>query len=106
MSSLPKRPLEGILKKNSHAAAEKPARDPEAEQVALKHAAIIQERRNLEDEIFNNINSLTDLPLLREAPYSSANPAPFTHSHELPKYARLALDAPAVSPNGSRTQWA
>ncbi|CAK7270052.1 hypothetical protein SEPCBS57363_003906 [Sporothrix epigloea] len=91
------RPLKGILKKPST-----PAPDPEVEvnddhtssavsrpathsrrlrteqdnaEIARKHAAIVQQRRDLEAIIFQNIETLTNLPVAKGPGISAANPA-------------------------------
>ena len=76
------RPLKSILKKNTGGAGAAPRRQQhappktEAEQIARQHARIIQDRKELETQIFDNINELTEYPLVRSESYSSANPAP------------------------------
>ncbi|TPX12027.1 uncharacterized protein E0L32_007330 [Thyridium curvatum] len=81
-SSIPKRPLRGILKtpQPEEAAASAappppPRSEEETRQIALKHANIIQERKELENTILESILRLTDLPVARDPAHSSASPA-------------------------------
>lgn len=78
------KPLTGILKKTTASGAVAP-RHPqerhappksEAEQIARQHALIIQDRKELETQIFDNINELTEYPLDRGEGFSAALPAP------------------------------
>ncbi len=53
-------------------------------EIARKHAAILEQRRELETAIFQAIEQLTDFPRRRDAPCTSAHPSPedaaaFTH---------------------------
>ncbi|KAL1889301.1 hypothetical protein Sste5346_008956 [Sporothrix stenoceras] len=50
--------------------------EQENAEIAKKHAAIIQQRRELESAIFLSIETLTDLPLVKGLEYSAATPAP------------------------------
>jgi len=79
MASAPpkKPPLKGILKQPKTSTPPPPTRaTSEAEQIALRHAAIIQDRKDLESTVLESIVRLTDLPRTRDAPHSSSNPAP------------------------------
>ncbi|CAK7199725.1 hypothetical protein SEUCBS139899_002408 [Sporothrix eucalyptigena] len=87
------RPLKSILKKSSAPApgvgfddegdaAARPAThsrrlrsEQENAEIARKHAAIIQQRRELETQIFLNIETLTELPLVKGPGVSAASPA-------------------------------
>ncbi|CAK7222524.1 hypothetical protein SBRCBS47491_004893 [Sporothrix bragantina] len=96
MATPTNRPLKGILKKSS---AQAPASDDGADdegrvatrpathsrrlrteeenaEIARKHAAIVQQRRELELVIFQNIEKLTDLPEVKGPGITAANPAP------------------------------
>ncbi|KAH8203080.1 hypothetical protein TruAng_002713 [Truncatella angustata] len=67
-----------ILKKSSGTgklAADKAAAD-KARQVAVTHAKIIHQQRDHQDQITDTLMELCKLPLLRESPYTSSNPAP------------------------------
>ncbi|CAK7274871.1 hypothetical protein SEPCBS119000_006393 [Sporothrix epigloea] len=94
--AVPTRPLKGILKKplapapgfdatdaSPSSAASRPATfsrrlrtEEENAEIARKHAAIVQQRRDLEATIFHNIETLTNLPLAKEPGTSAAHPAP------------------------------
>ncbi|CAK7244351.1 MAG: hypothetical protein STHCBS139747_005889 [Sporothrix thermara] len=94
------RPLKGILKKssavapssgpgsedgvdNARSVAARPAThsrrlrtEEENAEIARKHAAIVQQRRELEAIIFQNIETLTDLPVVKGTGITAASPAP------------------------------
>jgi len=76
-SAAPKKPLKGILKKPAASRSAPPSElEGDAREIALKHAAIIQDRKDFEAAITESIIRLTELPILRDPPYSSSNPAP------------------------------
>jgi hypothetical protein len=68
------KPLKSILKKTSYPAttAAKPDRDRE---VALYHASLIQERKDVELTILLSTETLIDYPLAK-SPYNASNPSP------------------------------
>jgi hypothetical protein len=68
------KPLKSILKKTSYPAttAAKPDRDRE---VALYHANLIQERKDVELTILLSTETLIDYPLAKP-PYNASNPSP------------------------------
>jgi hypothetical protein len=68
------KPLKSILKKTSYPAttAAKPDRDRE---VALYHANLIQERKDVELTILLSTETLIDYPLAK-SPYNASNPSP------------------------------
>lgn len=67
-------PLKGILKNAIH--GEQPGkRRPDARELAIQHARIIQQRKELELDILNSIEVLSFLPSKRGPEYSSAHPA-------------------------------
>ncbi|EGR46777.1 uncharacterized protein TRIREDRAFT_80022 [Trichoderma reesei QM6a] len=47
-----------------------------AREIAIHHATLLQQRKDLEAQILDSVILLSEYPLVREAPYSSANPAP------------------------------
>ncbi|PTB64667.1 hypothetical protein BBK36DRAFT_1122935 [Trichoderma citrinoviride] len=47
-----------------------------AREIAIHHATLLQHRKDLESQILDSLILLSEYPLVREAPYSSANPAP------------------------------
>ncbi|ORY63124.1 Rtr1/RPAP2 family-domain-containing protein [Pseudomassariella vexata] len=71
MATQSNNPLKGILKKPIP-----PAADPKVREVAVQHANIIQQRKELEDTITDYIIELSKLPLDRSSPYTSSSPSP------------------------------
>lgn len=67
-------PLKGILKNAVHGKESKPRPDPR--EVAIHHARILQQRKDLELEILDSVEALSWLPLERGAQYCASNPAP------------------------------
>ncbi|KAI8215409.1 putative RNA polymerase II subunit B1 CTD phosphatase RPAP2 [Colletotrichum sp. SAR 10_86] len=68
------RPLKGILKKPA-APPEQPRPDPR--EIAIQHARIIHQRKELELQILESLALLSEYPTVRGSPrHSSANPAP------------------------------
>ncbi|PKS08850.1 hypothetical protein jhhlp_003461 [Lomentospora prolificans] len=55
-------------------ASRRSRRDPK--EVALEHARILQQRKELETVILQNIITLSEYPRIRTSPYSAANPSP------------------------------
>lgn len=78
MATQPEKP-KGILKKPSSASAQAAGSavppPPDARQVAVQHAQIIHQRRELEDHVSDSIISLARYPLRREAPHEACCPA-------------------------------
>lgn len=82
MSSQTKKPLKGILKKpKSTPESAVPAlptsiktnpRDPRA--IAVQHARLLQDRKDIEARIFDNILALIDYPIYTSHPSSSPHP--------------------------------
>ncbi|KAF6844503.1 Rtr1/RPAP2 family protein [Colletotrichum musicola] len=69
------RPLKGILKKAFAGEAEQQKPDPR--EIALHHARIIQQRKDLEIQILESLALLSEYPTERGSPrYSAANPSP------------------------------
>lgn len=64
--------LKGILKKPPP--PKTAAQD--AREVAIQHARFLQHRKDLEAEILDSVILLSEFPLVRDAPYNAANPAP------------------------------
>lgn len=62
----------GILKKSS-ALPEEPKG---AREIAIHHATLLEHRKELENQILDNLILLAEYPLIREAPFDSSNPAP------------------------------
>jgi hypothetical protein len=81
MMSEPKK-LKGILKAPKSSDVDAAASDEvdkkreEAKEIAIRHAQILQQQKDLQTTIFDAINTLTEFPLSGEAPFSSSNPAP------------------------------
>ncbi|EFX05673.1 hypothetical protein CMQ_3742 [Grosmannia clavigera kw1407] len=86
MASEAERPLKGILKTGASRAddasgtvathSRRQRTEEDNAEIAGKHAAILQQRRDLEAAIFLDIDRLTAFPLVRTPSYSSARPAP------------------------------
>lgn len=82
MASEPKiKELKGILKKSKGFAPPPPSSTPpktkaEVERIALHHARIIQQQKDIQTEVFEAVDALTDFPVTRDAGFSSSNPAP------------------------------
>ncbi len=76
MAATAKKPLKGILKNSQAALPPSGRHDDSATEIALRHAAIIQDRKGFEAAITDAIIRLTELPVARDPPYSSSNPAP------------------------------
>lgn len=84
MASAAPQPRKGILKKPARSEAEgvpavhsrRQRTEEDNAEIARKHAAILQQRRELETAIFLDIERLTEFPLLRTPPYNAAHPAP------------------------------
>lgn len=87
MASDAERPLKGILKKGgggpknaavgtvaTHSRRQRTEEDNA--EIAGKHAAILQQRRDLEAAIFLDIDRLSAFPLERTPPHTAARPAP------------------------------
>ncbi|KAL6866731.1 Rtr1/RPAP2 family domain-containing protein [Trichoderma novae-zelandiae] len=55
-----------------------PRSDPKqtAREIAIHHATLLQHRKDLESQILDSLILLSEYPLVRDAPYSSSNPAP------------------------------
>ncbi|KAL0944482.1 DUF408 domain-containing protein (Rtr1/RPAP2 family protein) [Colletotrichum truncatum] len=69
------RPLKGILKKPAAASPDPRKADPR--EIALQHARIIQQRKDLELEILESLALLSEYPTERgSTKYSSVNPSP------------------------------
>jgi hypothetical protein len=80
-------PSKGILKKPSRGPARggRPARSgspsapetpsPSARDIAVRHATIIQQRKELEAAVIESIVTLSEFPLVRECDRSAAHPA-------------------------------
>lgn len=67
-SSAAKKPLKGILKQSKKPAAAQPEEDgkqAEARRIAVQHATIIQQQKDIQDEIFRSLVRLLDFPLVR-----------------------------------------
>lgn len=64
----------GILKKPAATQKPPPARDPR--EVAIEHAKILQQRKDLEEEILDSLILLSEYPNVRDPPHDSSNPAP------------------------------
>lgn len=81
MDSEPKK-LKGILKKPSGSTPPStsltpPTAQAEAKRIALQHANILEQRKEMESEVFEAIETLTEFPATRNAGFSSSsNPAP------------------------------
>lgn len=89
MASETKPPLKGILKKpkttpnptqpsHTPAASARPAQPPpkqDPRQVALQHARILQDRKDTEAQILDNVITLLDFPLDRTRPASDPSPS-------------------------------
>jgi len=81
-SDMPKKPLRGILKKPSAqpalTSASAPSRKPDndAAETAVRHATIIQDRKDHEAAILDAVVRLAALPTARAAPYSASQPSP------------------------------
>jgi hypothetical protein len=89
MASEAAKPVKGILKKqatprpgkNSTSGrapldGKKAEEDLRAREIALQHARIIQDRKDAEAQITDNIVQLTDYPLVRSSEFSASRPAP------------------------------
>ncbi|WYZ45179.1 hypothetical protein EsH8_VIII_000495 [Colletotrichum jinshuiense] len=72
------RPLKGILKKAVGVGSDDAGpRKPDPREIALQHARIIQQRKDLELEILESLALLSEYPTERgSAKYSAANPSP------------------------------
>ncbi|KAG6353276.1 hypothetical protein INS49_007575 [Diaporthe citri] len=86
MASETKAPLKGILKKpknapsptqSSNSPAARPAQQPRQDprQVAIQHARILQDRKDTEAQILDNVITLLDFPRYRTRPASDPDPA-------------------------------
>jgi len=80
MASEPKK-LKGILKKPKGptpptTSSTPPSARAEAERIALQHANIIEQQKEIETDVFEAIDTLTEFPATRGADLSSSNPAP------------------------------
>ncbi|KAF4464620.1 hypothetical protein FALBO_8528 [Fusarium albosuccineum] len=73
MAPAGKQPAKGILKKPK-ASEKEPDVDPK--EIALHHARIIQQRKDLEAEILDSLVLLSEYPLVRDPQHDAANPAP------------------------------
>lgn len=74
MAANTKQPPKGILKKPA-ANEKEPAVDPR--ELAIQHANILEHRKDLEAQILDSLILLSEYPVLRGAPHSAADPAPF-----------------------------
>lgn len=69
------RPLKGILKKPAEAAPE--PKKPDPREIAIQHARIIHQRKELELQILESLALLSEYPTECGSPkFSSANPSP------------------------------
>ncbi|KAB5545952.1 Rtr1/RPAP2 family-domain-containing protein [Coniochaeta sp. 2T2.1] len=77
MASQIQRELKSILKpaRSSHPTPAVPSPE-EAERIALHHARILQQQKNLELQILDAIDTLSTYPLIRSPTFTSANPPP------------------------------
>lgn len=75
MVSETKKPIKGILKTPKPSSPSPPPRDTRRE-IALQHAHILQDRKDTALQILDNIEQLTDYPLVRGHDISASNPAP------------------------------
>ncbi|KAL8352398.1 hypothetical protein RB601_002624 [Gaeumannomyces tritici] len=76
-SSAAKKPLKGILKQPKTPAAqpEENGKQAEARRIAVQHATIIQQQKDIQDEIFRSLLRLLDFPLVRDDSESSKKAA-------------------------------
>ncbi|KLU82579.1 hypothetical protein MAPG_01651 [Magnaporthiopsis poae ATCC 64411] len=69
-SAAAKKPLKGILKQPKKPAAaaqpEENSKQAEARRIAVQHATIIQQQKDIQDEIFRSLVRLLDFPLVRD----------------------------------------
>lgn len=63
----------GILK-NSIAHPNEPKQG--AREIAIHHATLLEQRKELEFQILDSVILLSEYPLVRDSPYNSSNPAP------------------------------
>lgn len=82
MATEPKK-LRGILKKPNVSLARRLDAAPasgrsqeDAQDIAIHHATILQQRKDLEFQIFEAINQLLEFPLVRSPEHSASEPAP------------------------------
>lgn len=73
--------LKGILKKSKDFAPPQPSSTPpktraEVERIALHHARIIEQQKEIQTEVFEAIDTLTDFPVTRDAGFSASDPPP------------------------------
>ncbi|KAH6677920.1 DUF408 domain-containing protein [Plectosphaerella plurivora] len=66
--------IKGILKNAAHGEAPSKRR-PDAREVAIQHARILQQRKDLELQILSSIEVLSFFPQVRSPEYTSSNPA-------------------------------
>lgn len=73
-------PKKGILKKTKAAASPQSAGGEEsldeARQIAIRHANIIQQQKNVHQRVLNDLISLAEYPNIKGPTYCAANPAP------------------------------
>lgn len=94
MESEAKKPVKGILKKPktststalspSNTASPSTTAKPDARAIAIRHAQLLEDRKNVESAIFDNILTLLDYPL-----HSSHPPASSPHPTDVEGFAAL-----------------
>ncbi|PNP37424.1 hypothetical protein TGAMA5MH_10658 [Trichoderma gamsii] len=64
-------PLKGILKNIGHA----PEKPETAREVAIRHATLLENRKQLESQILDSLILLSEYPLARDAQFNASSPA-------------------------------